>query len=289
VRVYLDGEILPREHAKISPFDRGFLFGDGVYEGLRAFGGRVFALDEHADRLAAGIRACRIGGFDPGELGAICRRVLEANELADAFIYVQVSRGTPGPGMPVRERLGGRGMRPTVFAYAEPAPAAAAYERPGELSVATRRDVRWELGWVKGVSLLGNVMAAYEACEAGAEDAILVRGWPDGTGLVSEGLATNTFLSINGRVVTPSLNSVPMLEGVTRRILVDELGREIEERPVTLAELGRADEIALVGTRTMVARVSRLDDVTMGDVGMSRRLLELLKERIAATLHSQHG
>jgi D-alanine transaminase len=287
VIVYLNGALIDREHAAVSPFDRGFLFGDGVYEGLRAYDGVVHALERHERRLRAGLAECRIEGFEASRLGEVARAVLDANGLRDAFVYVQVTRGAPAADEPPRERVGGWRERPTVFAYASGAETLSETAAPRDVRVATRPDLRWRRGHVKGVSLLGNVISAYEALEADADEAILVVGWPDDSGVVSEGLATNVVASVDGEAVTPSLESASILEGVTRSVLL-EAAPTIVERPVTFAELRRADEIALVGTRTLVARVSELDGAAMSAVGFSASLLEALKGRIAASLHSEH-
>lgn len=285
--VYLDGALVDAREARVSVFDRGFLFGDGVYEGLRVEGGRVLALGMHEERLLAGLGECRIGGFGAGMLGEVAGRVAGVNGVVDGFVYVQVTRGAPalGDGAVVRSRLGEGLAGPTVFAYAEAMAPMRAMEGVGTRRVALVRDTRWSRGHVKGVSLLGNVIGAYEAGEAGGEDAIFVAGGEGAGGgagairggVVSEGLATNVFVSVGGRVVTPSLASAPMLGGVTRRVLLEAMGDDVDERVVGVEELRGAEEVALVGTRTAVVRVGWLDGVEMGSVGMSERLLGVLK------------
>ena len=120
--VHLNGSLLDADAARISPFDRGFLFGDGVYEGLRASRSHIIGLPEHVDRLRDGLAETRIAGFDPESLGPISHALLDANGLADAFIYWQITRGVPLPGQPLRQRVPGAGP-PTVFGYAAPLPA----------------------------------------------------------------------------------------------------------------------------------------------------------------------
>jgi len=298
VIVWLNGSLVPASEARVSVFDRGFLFGDGVYEGLRWEGGRVLAAGYHEERLRAGLSECRIGGFDAGRVGEVARAVVEANGLVggSAFVYVQVTRGAPLDGEPVRSRVMGSGCGPTVFAYAEAVGGLASMERCGERSVALVADTRWTRGHVKGVSLLGNVIGAIEADESGCDDAVFVRGGPGGGegvggvnvggggggGIVSEGLATNVFALVGGVVVTPSLESASMLGGVTRRVLIETLRAEggvgaVEERVVMVRELLGAEEVALVGTRTAVARVASVDGRAMGRAGLSEGLLGALK------------
>src|SRR5437762_14154406 len=103
VIVHLNGALVPASEARISPFDRGFLFGEGVYEGLRSFRGRVVAMKRHVDRMANGLRECRIA-WDPAQMAALTPALLAANKTPDAFIYWQVTRGQPAPGQPIRSR-----------------------------------------------------------------------------------------------------------------------------------------------------------------------------------------
>ena len=292
--VHLNGRLVPREEATVSVFDRGFLMGDGIYEGLRSAQGVVVGLDMHVNRMREGMAELRLdrlaGAFDPGELGRLTTELLEANRLAEAFVYWQVTRGTPGPDDPVRARLPAPGARPTVFAYASPLKPALSYAEPETRSAALRPDTRWRRGHVKGISLLGGVLAAIEADEHGCDDAVLHRD-----GLVTEGTATNVFLVPrgSGAVVTPSLMSAPMLAGVTRAILMRD-DPSITERAVTIDELLEAEEIMLAGTITMVAAVTRLDGRPVGDAAArgfrpgphARRLLDTLVSSIRREIAS---
>ncbi len=279
--VYLNGSLIDEHRARISPLDRGFLFGDALYEGIRAEAGVPVALDDHIQRLAAGLEESRIHAFDPGTLPSICRQLLDANDLHHAFIYFQVSRGAPPSEGPRRERVPSPEATPTLFAYAEPCAGLLDMPAPGERTAALVQDTRWTRGHVKGTSLLGNVIAAIEADERNADDAILHRD-----GLVTEGLATNVFCSIGDRVVTPSLDSAPMLAGVTRKLILEHHAADIDERPVTIEEFRTAGEIALVGTRTAVARVVSLDGDARHDAGLADRLLDTLKAAVRHGLHS---
>ncbi|MFN0131120.1 MAG: aminotransferase class IV [Phycisphaerales bacterium] len=269
--VHLNGNLVPAADARLSPFDRGFLFGDGVYEGLRAFDGRVVGLSRHVDRLREGLDESRIAS-DAEQLGGLCSRLLEANGLADAFIYMQVTRGTPGPGQPVRTRIPAGPIEPTVFAYCTPQPPLARFvgAEPATVTASVRPDGRWSRGRLKSISLLGNVISAVEASEQGAADAILVRD-----GMVAEATAANVLLARAGHVVTPSLESVPILAGVTRAILL-EACPEIASRAVAEHELADADEVMIVGTTTMITSVVTLDGRPVGDGRpgpIARRLL----------------
>ncbi len=288
--VHLDGELIPAEDARISPFDRGFIFGDAIYEGLRATGGHVIAADRHARRMAEGLRACRIradeAGFNPATLGFLSRRLLQANDLDEAFVYWQVSRGTPTPEQPWRGRVPAEIMRPTVLGVAVPERAVESYTTPPSRTAVTRPDTRWTRGLIKSTSLLGNVLASIEAQEAGADDAILVRD-----GLVAEATSSNVFLALGERIVTPSLDAVPILAGVTRDLILDA-DPAIEQRAVAESELREADEIMLVGTRTMVTSVVGLDGRPVGGGIPGPRaamMLAMLLDAIRADVHSSHA
>ena len=260
--VHLNGSIVPDAEAAVSPFDRGFLFGDGVYEGLRVFGGRLRRIDSHVRRLRDGLRRAGID-WDADKLPELTARLLESNDLTDAFVYWQVTRGAPSPGDPVRTRLPERPMTPTVFGFARPAPALDQCGEPGTISAATTRDRRWREGTLKSISLLGNILAALDAQSSGADDAVMVRN-----GLVAEATSSNIVLvhSNDGRpeICTPNLESAPILDGVTRRCVL-ALCPEIVERPVAAEELATADELMLVGTLTVVTSIVSLDGRPVGD------------------------
>ncbi|MGH7131195.1 MAG: aminotransferase class IV [Phycisphaerales bacterium] len=285
--VHLNGQLIPAAEAKVSPFDRGFIFGDGIYEGLRAAalpgGRRVVGMQRHVRRMTSGLRQAGIA-WDATELGAITDALLDANGLNDAFIYWQVTRGTPDLVRgPVRSRVPAAGMKPTVFGYCSALPPIDLEKpTPAIKSVAIRADLRWSRGDVKCVSLLGNVLEALAAhAEYGADEAILVRE-VGGQKLVTEGTYTNVVL-VHGHgagakmeFVTPALDSAPMLCGITREILC-EVEPRIVQRPVLASELMIVNEVLLIGTTTMVTSVTRLDGRPVGDGQVGPGARELLR------------
>ncbi|MBL8762706.1 MAG: aminotransferase class IV [Phycisphaerae bacterium] len=291
--VHLNGQLVPAGEAKVSVFDRGFIFGDGLYEALRTVprtdgrgGARAVGLTRHIERMRCGLDEAGIR-WDPRQLGRLSEELLTANGLVDAFVYWQVTRGTPPTGAPVRQRIPGAALTPTVFGYCTPQPPIELCRRAAPRTAITREDVRWKLGHVKSTSLLGNVMCALAADAAACDEAILVRD-----GLVTEGVATNVIAVLRGgggrggggEVVTPALSSAPMLSGVTRAILMDA-APEIVERPVGVDELRDASEIMLIGTTTLVTPIVRLNGhpVGTGQAGpVSERLLGLLLSVIAS-------
>ncbi|MCC6676732.1 MAG: aminotransferase class IV [Phycisphaerales bacterium] len=285
--VHLNSRILPLSDARISPLDRGFIFGDALYEGLRAFDGRIVGAPLHARRLAEGLKEIRLD-WDASRLEAMSLELLAANGLKDAFIYWQVSRGAPGPGQPVRARLLKTDVRPTVFGYCSPTPTLT--ECRGTIptkSAMTVTDTRWKKCHVKTTSLLGAIMASFDADAAGVDDAIFVAD-----GRVSEGTSANLFAAVQRddsvEIVTPALDSAPMLAGVTRDVVLAaarRAGLPISERPLPADELARAREVMLCGTLTMITAITKLDGRVLGDGRpgeTARRLHGLLIDAIAS-------
>lgn len=275
--VHLNGKLLPASEATISPLDRGFVFGDGIYEGLRSIstprGPHLFAADRHWARM----RGCLIEvgiDFDPTPLTQASFDLLRANNLSDAFVYWQVTRGTPGFDDPPRTRIPPTGLRPTVFGYCTPQPPLSAFVEPPRKRAITLEDIRWSKGHIKSISLLGNIMLTMRTAEAGVEEALFTRG-----GMLGEGTATNVILAFpDGSIVTPTLDSAPILGGVTRSILLEDVP-ELRERPVFAAELQDATEIMTIGTTTLVTSIVELDGRRIGDGTpgpVARRLLKTL-------------
>lgn len=277
VIVHVNGQLVPRSEARISPFDRGFIWGEGVYEGLRAVewraserGARILGIDGHVRRMQRGLDAAGIG-WDAAKLGDLSLDLLEANNRRDALVYWQVTGGTPGAMDAPRHRVPPKDCPPTVFGFCSPQPPLEELSAPMTKRVISCRDPRWEFGWLKSTSLMGNVWMARRAAEAGADEAIMIRGGDEEGrgGLVAEGLAVNVILvhqssGEDARIATPSLESAPMLRGVTRDILLD-LAPEIVERPVRAEELPTASEILLIGTTTYVSAVVELNGRPVGN------------------------
>ena len=288
MKVHLNSRVVDRSEAMVSPFDRGFLFGDGIYEGLRAFDGVVIGAEAHVDRMQEGLNECRIP-WDASPIPALTAELLAANDLRDAFIYWQVTRGTPLPGRAVRSRVADGPVHPTVFGYCVPLPGIDGCREVATVRARTVEDLRWLRGHVKSISLLGNVLGAVDAAEAGVDDAVFVRD-----GLVGEATSTNIVLAVPDgaggvELVTPSIRSAPILAGVTRKILLD-LGL-IHDRAVRVEELRAAREVMLLGTISMIKSVVELDGRPVGAGvpgplarGLLARYLEFIRESIAGAI-----
>jgi len=285
MKVWLNGRILEQSQASISVLDRGFLFGDGIYEVVRYFarpGASPFGAGEplHVARLARSLRLARIEGFDAAELPRIAAELLAANGLADASLYLQVTRGAGTN----RAHVPTGPLVPTVFASVTPCEPIGQVREPSAIRAITLEDLRWRLCSIKTVSLMGNILALLEADGHGAQEAILHRG-----GLVGEGAYSNVLCVRDGTLVTPPIeDDPPILHGVTRIDVLDAAraaGVPFEVRPLPLAELREADEIMISASRRLVSGVTHLDGepVGPGDVGpVTRRVFTAFRDAIAA-------
>ncbi|MBI4540873.1 MAG: aminotransferase class IV [Gemmatimonadetes bacterium] len=277
--VYFNGEYLPKGRVRISPDDRGFLLGDAAYEGLRTYGGRIFALDAHLRRLQRSLDELCITGVRADEFADVLPRLLELNGLAEgdaAKLYVQVTRGVA----PRQHAFPDPAVRPTRYAAAGP------LERKWEpavgVSVITHADLRWSRCDIKAVGLLANVLANQRAREAGAMEAILVRD-----GLALECSSTSLFAIFDGEVRTAPVSNL-ILPGVTRGIVVElvrEAGIPIREEAIPVSELRNADEVFITGTTPEVMPVLRIDGAPVRDGTpgpLTRRIYELFCRRAGA-------
>jgi D-alanine transaminase len=273
--VYLNGQYVSLEDARISPEDRGFLFADGVYEVVRSYGGTFFQLDAHLRRMRDGLAALRIHGVDPEALRAVMPPLLQRNALAgeDALMYLQVTRGAASRGHAFPDPP----VPPTVYAGVTPfAPKA---DPARGVAVITAPDQRWTRCDIKTVGLLANCLALQEARDAGAHEAILVR---DGVAL--EGTHTS-FFAVRAGVVRTAPRSNYILPSITRRVALElcaEHGIPAEEAPVFARDLLVAEELFLAGTTMEIMPIVRVDGrpVGSGKPGpVARRLLEHFRGR----------
>lgn len=259
--VYLDGSFLPKEEAKISVDDRGFLFGDGVYEVTRAVRGRLFQEDAHWARLQAGMRELAIPteALDQGKIREIYEHLLRENGLddADATVYLQITRGCA----PRAHAFPVPPCAPTIYAFAAPFFIPEDLRRDGVRAI-THPDIRWARCDIKTVNLLPNVVARQRAVEAGAWEAVLIRD-----GAITEGAVTSVFGVIDGELRTyPKCNYI--LPGVTRDVVIDlarELNIPLREAPIYSHEIVRLEELFLTGTTTDVQPIVELDGKEVGD------------------------
>lgn len=255
-QVYLNGEFLPSDQARVSAFDRGFVFGDGVYEVIPAFGGRPFRLAHHLARLDASLAAIRLPNpHTASEWKDILKRLL-AGSGGDQSIYLQITRGVAP-----RDHAFPAKIAPTVFAYAQPLGQAAPEQLAQGVAAITTDDIRWRRCDIKAIALLANAMLRQQAIEQGAVEAILIRD-----GVVTEGAASNIFVVKNERLTTPPKGPF-ILPGITRDLVVEiarARGLDVGELPVSAEALRAADEIWMTSSTKEILPITRLDGKPVG-------------------------
>jgi D-alanine transaminase len=280
--VYVNGAFLPRTEARVSVEDRGFVFGDGVYEVLRIINGRPFAARFHNERLRRSLEGIRIslaGKDSPESLTEIGRHLLEENGLlqGEATLYMQVTRGatTRAHNFPPPE------VPPTVYISVARFTPYSDFARNGAAAI-THPDLRWGRCDLKTLNLLPNVLASQAAKERGTFEAMLIRD-----GIVTEGTKTNFFGVLDGTLRTHPCDD-HILPGITRSIL-SELAREmnvdLDETPIRAAEIPLLSELFLSGTTTDVMPVVSLDDKPVGNGKpgeITRKLQRVLAESLAS-------
>ncbi len=256
---YLNGSLLPLREARISPLDRSFLFGDGVYEVIPARGGRARRLAANLARLARSLRELQIRDPHSAEQWTgIVERLIGANGGGDLYVYLQVSRGAEYG----RNHAPLPDIEPTVFGFCAPLPLPSAEVLEHGVSCITGSDTRWARCDIKSVSLLANVLLRQQAVDAGAGEIILLRD-----GLLTEASASSVQVIIGGEIRTPP-NSPQLLPGTTRSLLeelADQHGIPRRAVAVTESELRSADELWLTAATRGVIAVTRLDGRPVGD------------------------
>ncbi len=255
---YLDGAFMALTEARVPALDRGFLFGDGVYEVIPVYAGTLFRLDEHLLRLAHSLRELRIPvPMTDAEWRARFHELIERNGGGDQSLYLQVTRGADRG----RDHLFPRDPRPTVFmmcARLEPVPDEIMEHGA---SAVTLEDIRWHRRDIKTTALVGNVMLRQQAADAGCAEAILIDH-----GKVTEGSATTVFIVRDGELITPP-KTHDLLPGITRDLILELAGRHalpFREGDITRAELAGADEIWIASSTREVVAITRLDGQPVG-------------------------
>jgi D-alanine transaminase len=268
---YFNGSFLRKEEISISPDDRGFLFSDGVYEVVRAYGGKPFKMAEHMDRLARSLRETRIDFPGIAELAVAGAKLVARNglEAADSILYFQITRGVA----PRKHTFPVPPVSATAMVLISPAPSSAEMREKGVGAILVP-EFRWSRCDIKAIGLLGSVLAVQQAKEKGAEEAIFVRD-----GVVTEGTHTNVLAVINGHILTHPLGNF-ILTGVTRGTVLElcrRLGIVCKEQAFRGEDLNRASEIIITGTNKEITPVVRLDGRPVGTGApgpVTRRLQE---------------
>ena len=281
-KVWINGELLDQEDAKISVFDHGLLYGDGVFEGIRVYGGEIFRCQEHVDRLWDSARAINLAvPIGKDELVSAMRDAMEANAITDGYIRVVLTRGAGTLGLDANlcEDPQVIIIAATVKLYPQEY-----YEKGLEVitcgtvrNLANAVDPR-----IKSLNYLNNILAKIEAQRAGVREAIMLNA----RGMVAECTGDNIFIVKDGEVVTPPV-SAGILAGVTRQVVLDlarEDGMAVAERDMSRYDVYTADECFLTGTAAELIPVVRVDGREIGDGKpgpVTNRLLEMFRKEVA--------
>ncbi|MHB9024561.1 MAG: branched-chain-amino-acid transaminase [Armatimonadota bacterium] len=261
--IYLNGEFVPRSQAVVSVYDHGFLYGDGVFEGIRAYHGLVFRLREHLLRLERSARAIALTlPMSLDDLQEATLETLRRNGFEDSYIRLIVTRGVGDLGLDPRKCYGGPGViiiADRIQLYPEEL-----YAHGLELiTVSTRRNIPDALSpAIKSLNYLNNILAKIEVVQAGLQEGIMLNA----QGYVAEATGDNVFLVQNGKLVTPPLYT-GCLEGITRNAVMDlarEAGIQVEETPMTMYSVYAADECFLTGTAAEIIPVVTVDSRAIG-------------------------
>jgi len=256
--VYLNGEYMPLAEARVPVLDRGFIFGDGVYEVIPVYGRVALRLREHLERMQRSLDAIRLA--NPLAIDAwtkLVGAIIARNPWDDQAVYIQVTRGVAP-----RDQAFPAGAQPTVFVMANPMSKPTAEQREKGVGVITAEDFRWKRCDIKSVSLLANCLLRQMAADAGCVEAVLLRD-----GLVTEASTSNVFAVKHGVIVTPPKDH-RILPGITLDLVLDlarEAGLPLEVRPLPEAELRAADEIWVSSSTKEVLPVTALDGAPVGN------------------------
>ncbi|MEZ5932971.1 MAG: D-amino-acid transaminase [Alphaproteobacteria bacterium] len=268
---YVNGEFVTEDQAKVSIFDRGFLFGDGIYEVTPVIDGRLVDRDAHIGRLKRSLGEIRLEPPVPvEEIDRLQQTLIEKNDVTEGRVYLQVTRGVAERDFPFP-----REATPTLVMFARQAPFLDTETSRRGIRVKTAPDLRWRRRDIKTVMLLASALAKQEAIEAGFDDAWMVED-----GLVTEGSSNNAYIVKDGMVRTRHLSN-DILPGCTRKALLAlaaESGVRIEERPFSPEEAKAADEAFITSATNLVMPVVAIDETTIGDGQpgpVTRRLREL--------------
>lgn len=262
MKVYLNGHFMPLAEAKVPVLDRGFVFGDGVYEVVPVYSKQAFRLDEHLRRLHASLAAIRLDNpYAIDRWRELVLQLIAEQEFADQSVYLQVTRGASVEGQPLRDHPFPEAVSPTVFMFAQPLVSATAELKNTGVCAVTAVDNRWLRCDIKAISLLANILLRQQAVDAGCAETVMLRdGW------LTEGTASNIFVVKQGVLLAPPPSSL-MLTGITYDVVLELAaanGIPHQVRPVSEAEVRRADELWMTSSTKEVMAIVKLDGAPVG-------------------------
>lgn len=256
--VYLNGEFMPDTEAHIPVLDRGFIFGDGVYEVIPVYGGNLFRFREHLQRLQNSLDALKIRNpLSENEWQQALTELIKHNDGGDLSLYLQITRGSAERDHAIPEN-----STPTVFAMCNKLKSLPIETIKNGVAAITLDDIRWQRCHIKAISLLPNVLLRQEALDRGAAEAILIRD-----GFATEGAASNLFAVINGVITTPPKSPL-LLPGITRDLVLELVSNNnlpCQEKEISLEDLQQADEIWLTSSTKEILSVTQLNGKPVAD------------------------
>ncbi|MEM2915478.1 MAG: branched-chain-amino-acid transaminase [Candidatus Bathyarchaeia archaeon] len=286
--VYIDGKFYSKDEAKVSVFDHGLLYGDGVFEGIKSYNGVVFKLKEHLDRLYFSAKAIMLNiPLSKEEMAETVLETLRRNDLNDAYVRLVVTRGIGDLGLDPRKC-----SKPTIIIIAVPLLKLYDEEKRRKgislIIASVRRDpVDATTHEIKSLNYLNSILAKIEANNVGADEALIL----DTHGFISEATAENIFIVKDGKIITPPASSGP-LAGITANVvksIAEKLGYTLVERSITVAELYAADEAFLTGTAAEIMPIKEVNKRQIGEGKMGPVTERLLKEFQKITCDKTQG
>ncbi|MBL4638166.1 MAG: D-amino-acid transaminase [Proteobacteria bacterium] len=254
--VFLNGEFIAADQAKVSVFDRGFLLGDGVYEVIPVYASQCFRLEGHLNRLQRSLDGVRMTNpLSDSQWQATIEQLIERNGGGDQSVYLQVTRGVAP-----RDHIFPKNVTPTAFVMSNPLKAVPADYKSKGIAAITVPDIRWQNCHIKAITLLPNSLLKQQAQDVGAQEALLIRD-----GYLTEGSASNAYAVIDGKIYTAPKDE-KVLPGITRELILElavSAGITVKEQAVTEQQLRDADEIWVSSSTKEVLPVTTLDGVAV--------------------------
>jgi len=260
--VYLNGQFLPLADAKVSVLDRGFVYGDGVYELVPVYSKKPFRLDEHLRRLQGSLDGIRLANPHTTDgWRELILRLVELQDFADQSLYIQITRGTPVEGQPPRDHAFPKGVPPTVFMFAQPLLTSTPAQKAAGVCAVSAVDNRWLRCNIKAISLLANILLRQQAVDVDCAETVMLRD-----GFLTEGAASNIFVVKDGVLRAPPPSNL-MLTGVTYDVVLELAaanGIPHEVRAITEAEVRAADELWMTSSTKEIMAIVKLDGAPVG-------------------------
>ena len=272
----IQDKIVPAKELEEVYFDRGMFFGDGVYEVMRSYKGKIFALEEHLQRFAGSLSAIKISGVDIKLIRSRILKAFDAADIADAKIYFHITRGSQP-----RDRVWNAGLRPNFFLTVSELADNTEKKTKG-IAVSTHPDWRWKRCDIKSLNLLANVLASTDAASKGCAEAILV----DESGLITEG-AGSAFFAVRGQTMQTAPLTANILPSITRDFAIkagSNIGLEIVEESLTVEQAAGSDELLVASTTQDTVAVVRFDGKIIGDGKPGKYTKLLAREFLSFTL-----